>query len=188
MKCNYIQHKIKTIQEKKGIKFQKINKNTYNISFILENNNCILSSLVDFELINLMYKLNSDVYESIEIEKVNENESNITLVLKKIFFDFLPQKYAFLNIKKSICNNTVTFNSEIIKNCKPKCINDSLEPVNIETISNTFEIINNHKIIFHCKIVFNNNIPIPAIFDKLFASLINKMFLRFKQFIELLNP
>jgi hypothetical protein len=188
MEYNYIQPKFKTIRDKKGIKFQKINKNTYNISFLLENKNCVLSSLVDFELMNLMYKLNSDVYESIEIEKISESESNITLILKKVFYDFLPQKYAYLNIKKSISNNTITFHSEIIKNSKPKCVNESLEPVNIDTILNTFEIVDNHKIIFDCNLIFNDNIQVPAIFDKLFAALINKMFLRFKQFIELLKP
>ena len=188
MEYNSIQPKIKIIRDKQGIKFQKINKNTYNISFVLENKNCVLSSLVDFELMNLMYKLNSDIYEYIEIETINENESNITLILKKVFYDFLPQKYAYLNIKKSISNNTITFHSEIIKNCKPKYINETLEPVNIETIINTFEIINNHKIIFDCNLVFNNNIQVPAIFDKLFAALINKMFVRFKHFIEMLKP
>ena len=156
MEYNSIQPKIKTIRDKQGIKFQKINKNTYNISFVLENKNCILSSLVDFELMNLMYKLNNDIYESIEIETINENESNITLILKKVFYDVLPQKYAYLNIKKSISNNIITFNSEIIKDNKPKFVNETLEIVNIETISNTFEIINNHKIVFDCNLVFNN--------------------------------
>jgi hypothetical protein len=187
MECNSIQSKIKTIQNKKGIKFNKINKNVYNISFVMENNNCVLSSLVNFDLINLIYKLNSDVYECIETEKINEDETNIILVLKKIFFDFIPQKYAYLNVKKSISNNIITFSSVVIKDRKPKGINESLESINIETILNTFEIVNDHKIIFDCNLVFNNVTPVPAIFDTLFANLINKMFLRFKQFIEVLT-
>ena len=187
MEYKSIQTKIENTQDKNKIKFKKINKNTYNISFLLENTNCVISSLVDFELVNLMYKLNSDIYDSIEIENMNENESNITLILKKVFFDFLPQKYAYLNIKKSIHNNTITFNSEVIKNCKPKCVNESLEPVNIETILNTFEIIDKHRILFDCNLVFNNSVQVPAILEKIFASLLKKMFSRFKQFIELIR-
>ena len=76
----------------------------------------------------------------------------------------------------------VSSNSEVIKNCKPKCVNESLEPVNIETILNTFEIIDKHRILFDCNLVFNNSVQVPAILEKIFASLLKKMFSRFKQF------
>jgi len=180
-------NKCKIIQDKNGIKFFKKNKNNFSLSFTIENKNYLLSSIVDFELLNLIYKLNGDIYESCNMEKITENETNITLVMRKVFLDLLTQKYAYFNIKKENCENFTIFHSKIIKSHRPMDINKKLELVDVESIVNKFEFINNHKINVVCEFVFSDNIAVPTMVEKIFATLINKMFVRFKNFIENLN-
>jgi hypothetical protein len=169
---------------KNGIKYIKKNSNNYHFTFTLENKNYILLNIVDFELINLIYKLNGDIYESIHTEKINDSEMNITLVIKKIFFDFITQKYAFLNIKKEIRENAIIFNSKIITTHKPSHVKDNLDLVNVESIINKFEFVDNHTINCNFEFIFTNSTSTNPIFDKVFVNMINKMFVRFKNFIE----
>ena len=177
-------NKCKIIQDKNGIQFYKKTKHIFSLSFTIENKNYMLNSIVDFELLNLIYKLNDDIYESFHMEKISDCETNITLVMRKVFLDLLTQKYAFFKITKEICDNTIIFNSKIIKDRKPENISDKLELVNVENIINKFEIINKHKIQFSCEFIFSDNLVIPSIAEKFFANLLNKMFIRFKHFIE----
>jgi hypothetical protein len=43
----------KIIRNKNGMKFIKTSKNSYNLTFVIENKNILLSKIVDFDLINL---------------------------------------------------------------------------------------------------------------------------------------
>ena len=143
--------------------------------------------MIDFELLNLIYKLNDDIYESCNMEKITDSETNITLVMRKVFLDLLTQKYAYFNITKEKKENVVIFHSKIIKSHRPNHLNKKLELVDVESIVNKFEFINNHKINVICDFIFSDNIAVPVIVEKIFATLINKMFVRFKNFIENLN-
>ena len=174
----------KIIHNKNGMKFIKTSKNSYNLTFPIENSNILLSSLVDFDLINLIYTLNQDIYESVNIEKISDNESNITLVMKKIGFDLISQRYAFINMKKYINENTITFISNTIKNTKPLNVNEKMELVTIDKIINKFEILSPHKLSFECEIIFNQDTQIPSMADNILGIIINKIFIRVKMFIE----
>ena len=187
MYANDKSNKCKIIQDKNGIKFYKKDKNNFSLSFTIENKKYILSSIVDFELLNLIYKLNEDIYESCNMEKINDCETNVVLVMKKVFLDLLTQKYAYFNIKKEVYENTITFHSKIIKSQRPEHVKDCLELVNVESIVNKFEFINNHKINFVCDFIFSDNVIVPSMIEKIFASLISKVFIRFKNFIEKLE-
>jgi hypothetical protein len=169
---------------KNGIKYVKKNSNNYHFTFTIENKNYILANIVDFELINLIYKLNGDIYESIHTEKINNSEMNITLVIKKILFDFITQKYAFLNVKREICENAIIFNSKIITTHKPSHVKENLDLVNVESIINKFEFVDVHTINCNFEFIFTNSTSTNPIFDKVFVNMINKMFVRFKNFIE----
>ena len=54
--------------DKDGFKFIRVRKNHYKLSFNMENNNIIISKIIDFNLINLIYDLNQDVYEKVNIQ------------------------------------------------------------------------------------------------------------------------
>ena len=174
----------KIIHNKNGMKFIKTSKNSYNLTFILENNNILLSNVVNFDLINLIYTLNQDIYEYVNIDKINDNESNITLIMKKIGFDLISQRYAFLNMKKEVNENTIAFISNTIRTSKPQNINDKMELVTIDKIVNKFEILSPHKLFFECDLVFNQDTNIPSMADNILGIIINKIFIRMKTFIE----
>lgn len=173
----------KTNLEKK-ITFLKKSNNCYKFSFLLENKNYILSSIIDIDLINLIYKLNSDIYESFHSNKISDTESNITLIMKKMLFDVITQKYAFLNIKKEVFEKEIIFNSKMITNYRPSCVNDRLELVNVDSIINKFELIDDHKANCVVEFIFNDLSSLNPILERIFVSIINKMFTRFKNFIE----
>jgi hypothetical protein len=174
----------KIIRNKNGMKFIKTSKNSYNLTFVIENKNILLSKIVDFDLINLIYTLNQDIYESVDIEKISDNESNITLVMKKIGFDLISQRYAFLNMTKYVNENTITFISNTIKTSKPQNVNDKMELITIHKIINKFEVLSPHKLDFECDIIFNEDTQIPSMADNILGIIINKIFVRVKTFIE----
>ena len=75
-------NKIKVLVEKDGMKFIKLEKNKYNLTYSIENKNINLEPLVNFELIKLIYELNPDIYEKVVLNKVSEEEAQITLLMK----------------------------------------------------------------------------------------------------------
>ena len=64
----------KILFNKDGLQFIKLTKNTYKLQFQMENNTMDLSKIIDFSLIKLIYDLNPDIYEKVNVEKHNENE------------------------------------------------------------------------------------------------------------------
>ena len=100
----------KILFEKDDFTFSKKGNNIYYTTFTLENEKINLTSVINFELIKLIYDLNPDIYETVILEKMNENEANITLVMKHFFEDLgLPQKFSFLHMKKIMAKNHILF-------------------------------------------------------------------------------
>ena len=66
---------------KDGFKFVRIKKNNYNLTFGMTNHNIMLPKIVDFSLIKLIYDLNPDVYENVQIEQLNEHEAFSTMLM-----------------------------------------------------------------------------------------------------------
>ena len=83
----------KILYEKDGMIFTKIDDKKYNLSFSMENKNILIANIIDFSLFKLIYELNNDIYESVNLTKINENEAITVLVMKHLFEDLgLPQK------------------------------------------------------------------------------------------------
>jgi hypothetical protein len=170
---------------KNGVKLIKIQKNNYNLQFIMENNNIVLSKIIDFNLIKLIYDLNKDIYEKVNIEKINENEAIVNFLMKNFFEDLgLAQKFSFFNIKKSEEVNKIIFNSKTITSYRPLDMPDDAEILNMDNFNVICEIINSHKILFNFTIIFNENVNVPNFAEKIIGQIINKIFNRLKQFIE----
>mgnify|MGYP003333288924 CR=1 FL=1 len=86
-------------------------KNQYKLDFSIQNERIIIANILDFNLIKLIYDLNPDVYEYVNIEKINENEAIATLLMKHFFEDLgLPQKYSYMNMKR-ITEPNISFTS-----------------------------------------------------------------------------
>ena len=175
----------KVLFEKDNMKFTKIIDKKYSMTFSIENSNIILANVIDVNLIKLIYDLNPDVYESVLLEKISEDESIVTLVLKNFFEDLgLPQKYSYLHVTKTISNNTIIFNSQSIKSDRPPNIPEGAERVAMKENIGVCEIITPHKVNFSFTVIFEDNIVIPAFMEKMIGIILNKIFKRVKQFIE----
>ena len=90
--------------------FRRVNENHYEMKYNIENNNILLNKLVDFGLMKLIYDLNPDIYLQSNIEKINENEVYVTLLLKHLFEDLgLPQRYSYVHMHKIVEDNKIKF-------------------------------------------------------------------------------
>ena len=61
----------KIIKEKDGMKFARTAKNHYQTLFSMQNSFIHLPSILNFDLLKLLYDLNSDIYENVHLEKIN---------------------------------------------------------------------------------------------------------------------
>ena len=173
------------IFDKEGFKFIKIKSHYYKLTFSMENPNIILSNIIDFNLIKLIYDLNGDVYEKVNLEKLNNNEAHITLVMKHFFEDLgLPQRFSYLYMTKIIEHNKIIFNAKSITTSRPKEAPIDAELLTIKNLTSICDIITPHKINFSFNIYFNETLNIPPFVEKIVGMIIHKIFKRLKQFIE----
>jgi hypothetical protein len=170
--------------EKDGLVFKKIKDKHYNLSFVISNNNIILFKIIDFPLMKLIYELNPDVYEKINLERINEDEANLILVMKHFFEDLgLPQRYIFIHINKIIYENSVLFESVSIKDYRPDIVGDC-EQMAIKKMTTICGCSTPHIMNFNIDVIFEDYTKIPPFVEKMIGMIINKIFMRVKLFIE----
>jgi len=170
---------------KNGLKLIKIQKNNYNLQFTMENNNIVLSKIIDFNLIKLIYDLNKDIYEKVNIEKMNENEAIVTMLMKHLFEDIgLPQRFSYTHINKLDEDNKIIFLSNSIKTSRPPSVPADSELMAIENMTIICDIITPHKVNFSLNIIFEHDVTVPAFLEKIVGVIVGKIFKRVKQFIE----
>jgi len=176
----------KVITEKDGMKFSNLGKNQYHLQFFIQNNHIHLPSIINFDLVKLIYDLNGDIYEKVILEKINEKEATISLLMKHFFVDMgLPQRYAYLHVSKEILeNNNIEFITTPIFSEKPDFVPVEAEPIPLKSTKLLCELLSNHKVNLHCFILFNERSIIPPFMEKFFGLIFNKIFNRVKQFIE----
>jgi hypothetical protein len=173
------------LYEKNGTKIIKNDNGNYNLSFSIENKNMILAQILNFDLIKLIYDLNKDICEKINLEKCDENVAVITILLKNLFEDLgLPQKYSFLHITKNEIKDRIIFDLETISIKKPDWINNDVELANVKSIKINCGIISPHKTQINCSIDFDEDSESPAFVQKMTVMMVNKIINRLKQFIE----
>lgn len=177
----------KTIYEKDGFKFEKLKDNAFNLIFDVENSKLALPSLINFDLVKLIYDLNNDIYVSNNLQKLPEaNAAIITLLMKHFFEDLgLPQRYSHLYITQETNDTQIVFNAcSIYTDPRPNEIPESAELMPIKYMVITCDIITQHKINFNCSIVFDDDLKIPLFAEKIIGIMIHKIFTRVKKFIN----
>ena len=178
-------NKIKVLVEKDGMKFIKLEKNKYNLLYSIENPNINLEPLINFELIKLIYELNPDIYEKVVLNKISEEEAQITILMKHFFNDLgFPQKFSYMGLKKCVSQNRINFVGASIFSEKPQHIANEVELLPIENLNIECTMTNPHKVNLNCLIVFHNSLIIPGFIEKVIGLIMNKVFNRVKQFIE----
>lgn len=173
------------LYSKEGFVFKKNEKNNYSLSFEMENNHMILSKIVDFNLVKLIYDLNNDIYEKVNLKIINDNEATINLLMKHLFEDLgLPQRFSYIHMKKITRENNIVFESQTIKSDRPEGMPVDAELMPIKTMKCNCDIITQHKIRFTFNVLFEDKMSVPPVAEKLVGLILYKIFNRVKQFIE----
>jgi hypothetical protein len=174
-----------SLYSKEGLEFTKIKNNNYTLVFNMENHNILMSKIMDFNLLKLIYDLNGDIYEKSDLVMINENEAVLNLLMKNLFEELgLPQRFSYIHIKKQTSENKISFISQSIRSERPDGIpkEAKLLPINIMVCDCI--IMNPHKINFCCDITFDDDMNIPHVAEKMVGLILFKIFKRVKQFIE----
>jgi len=170
---------------KEGFQFVRIMKNQYRLDFSIKNERIIIANILDFNLIKLIYDLNPDVYEYVNINQQNENEAIITLLMKHFFEDLgLPQRYSYMNMKRIVETNKIIFRSQSIRDIKPKNMPQDSELMNMKDLICNCVSETQHKVNFLVNVIFHENTIVPPFAEKMIGMILFKIFKRVKQFIE----
>ena len=170
----------------------KIANGEYNIKFHLENNKIQLDNIIDFHLIKLLYELNQDIYEKIELKIIDNTQATLLAINKHLFQDLgISQKYTHLEIKKKIQGTSkIIFDLQTVKSNSTELsmshlIPEKAERLPIEHFIIVCNVINKHKI--DITIDFKIDIDTIELLDfveNALCKIFIKMFKRVKQFIE----
>ena len=177
----------KIIHQKNGIVIKLLDKNKYELSFEIENNNIILKKLINFQLMRIIYEVNKDIFDDFSLDIYSDNEADIYLSFKHFFEDLGFQKrYNLLHVNMHNDTNCVIFTANTRYNTPLKHtnvnVNSTILP--IDNLQITCNIVTAHKIKIVNVITFNTSFEIPGFVEKMSVQIFNKIFLRIKQFIE----
>ena len=176
------------LYSKEGFTFAKIKKNNYSLNFRIENKTMILSNVIDFNLVKLIYDLNGDIYEKVSLTKIDDNNAVMSLLMKHLFEDIgLPQRYSHIHMTKQVEESKITFHSQSIYSEKPEGMPENAEQMSLKNMICDCNMITPHKIWFSCNIMFEDNMIIPQFAEKMVGLILFKIFSRVKQFIENVN-
>ena len=178
----------KKIIDKNGFTMERIGKNKYVAIFSIENKNVYLKKIVNFNLMQILYEVNKDVFDDFKYKHIDDNCVESYFLIKHFFSDFgLPQKFSHTNVEKidDPENNSILF---ICKNSITNILNipnipNKGEMMNLDYMCLKCKITNNHKIEVLSHIFFRE-MDIPAFVEKMSGIIISKMFIKVKQFIE----
>jgi hypothetical protein len=185
-----MQKKYAVIIDKNDFKFTKLDASQFNLTFKIKNNNIILPKIINFDLINLIFKLNPNIFDSVNMQKGEVEETNVVeevniyALLKDIFCEIgLPQYYSSLNIKKT---NTLSGIRFLISNNNNSNENENkdIECLPIEQIVIDFDVITNHYVNVNCDITLSDDHNLPQFTEKIIGNMIYNIFNKVKQFIE----
>lgn len=180
----------KIISEKNGMKLIRNPDNVFNFVCTIENKHIYLDKIINFELIKLIFEINNDIYEKVIMNKIDDNNAEFIFIMKHFFADIgLPQRYYHFMMKKNfnVNENKIVFTSETINRNKPDFIGKDIEflPINNMIYECQFTSLQRDKMLFSALISFDKNLSIPEYVEKVVGLIVNKIFIRVKQFIEI---
>ena len=184
-----IKHDFKTICNKENIFLNKdkIN-NSFLISFHLENKNKNIDDFISLEMYDLLYNLNKDTIDKIQIKnRISNNEVDVLFIFKPFGQDLgFKNKYMYVNTRLEVRDNKKIF----ISNDKEYPFPDELK--NYEKLNNivSYMIVdflsqNKANINYFFKLETPDILPIYM--ENIFGILMKKMFIQLKRFIEIIQ-
>jgi len=180
-------NKTKVIMDKKDYKMTRLDKHTYLFEYDITNNKILLEKVINLEFFKLIYELNKDdIFDDFYLEMNDSKSATVYILFKHFFDDFgVPQKYAHIDIciektEKQIIFKTTTNNTQP----KVNISNKQAELIPIDNVTTICDFINPHKASIKTKTSFHKSMHLPEFIEKMATTVISKIFLRTKQFIE----
>ena len=192
-----LKYNFKTIcfKEKMHLKRDK-NNNIYLLQFYAENNKVNLYNMISLDIYNLMFTLNKDNFDKIEIYDIapvpSSQESNVKEV--NVFFLFKPfasdlgikPKYMYVRVTEVCESNKKTYSCMDIDYPNPEELKNYDKVVNtISSMVVNFESYNKINISYIFKLELSHSLPIYM--ENIMGLIMKKVFLNLKQFIELIH-
>jgi hypothetical protein len=160
--------------------------NTFSLTFGIKNENIQLSKIINLKLYTLLYELNKDIIDKVEILSETENESTILLIFKQFGAELgISQKYMCLHTIMERCEGSIIMRSETATRGRD----------NLENVSNCEEIVSPYTNLFvtmkseseaSIDYIFNMKMDdeLPIYMENMIGILMKKTLLRVKEFIE----
>lgn len=176
---------MKLLIDKGEIKLMKSGDEHYKMEFYLENPTINLSSIINNNLIKLIYDLNLDLFEDIKIEKINDYESCIFVLFKDLFNDMgIPQYYYYFNIQHNVAENHFRLTPLVYGDALKKCT----ECVDLQHCIIHYRVINQHQALINIEAILpSEENTLSRMITKIVCNIIYKIFNRVKQFIYSIN-
>ena len=195
-----LQYSFKTIcfKEKMHLKREK-NNNIYLLQFLAENKSVNMYNIINLEIYNLMFTLNKDNFEKIEMhsmesttlssgtENKNINEVNVLFLFKPFASDLgIKPKYMYVRVKEVCEPNKKTYNCVDVDYPNPEELKNYDKVVNtISSMVVNFESYHKINISYIFKLDLSHSLPIYM--ENIMGLIMKKVFLNLKQFIELIH-
>ena len=180
------------LMDKNGMKIVKLTDNEYTVAFAINNNQFILPSIINFDMVKLIFDLNPDIYEKSILRKNDDLDNAIICsLMKDIYSDLgIPQSYMCMEVQIVKLIDVVKF--------KCQSLSDKTTPAEFSGIPNLYllpvknliidcNILTNHHIEIDCKISIHVDVEIEPFIEKVIMTVVHKIFIRLKQFIESLT-
>ena len=187
-----IKGKTNTLMDKNGMKINKLTNNEYTVSFSIKNNKFVLPSIIIFDMVKLIFDLNPDIYEK-SILKKNTTLENATIcsLMKDLYSDLgIPQSYVCMAVEMINLSDIIRFNCLPLSNKTTPLEFSSIPDLYLLPFKNLIidcNILTNHHIEINCRINIDDDIEIEQFIEKMVITIVYKIFIRLKQFIENLS-
>lgn len=200
-----LKYNFKTIclKEKMHLKREK-NNNIYLLQFLAENRNVNLYNMINLEIYNLMFTLNKDNFDKIEIHGItypslsldnNEhssqdkivNEVNVLFLFKQFGSELgIKPKYMYVKVTEVCEPNKKTYNCVDIDYPNPDVLKNYDKIVNtISSMVVNFESYHKINISYIFKLDLSDSLPIYM--ENIMGIIMKKVFLNLRNFIELIH-
>ena len=157
----------------------------YSLQLYLDNTNYNLYNIINLNMYNLLYELNQDNFEKIEIKNwLSNSEVDVLFLFKPFGKDLgIKPKYMYIRATEQIENGKKTYNSYDIEYPYPdELVHYEKVTTRISTMVVNFE--SNHKLNINYVFKLELAHSLPIYMENVLGLIMKKMFLHLKQFIE----
>jgi hypothetical protein len=168
---------------KNPLTINKIGENLYSSEAILNYGKIDIFKLFEFEKMHILKDVNSDIVQHMRVYDIKDETATIFLEYKHFLKEFgFPKFGAHVDIRRNKNDNIIDF---FAKNNTSKYNNSDCTIFPIDDIHFRVQVFDFNKISININVKFNTNFQIPPFAEKFALRIVHKMFVRLKEFIEI---